>query len=64
MSDSAKLKNYLDGIPHGQYREKRALILKRCYIKPAAFSHWISGRNNIPPLAKKEIEKIANRQIF
>ncbi len=64
MTDSVKLKKYLDNIPKKQYPIIRKRIEKRCGVTTAAVNHWINGRNKIPLLAKKEIERIAKQKIF
>jgi len=64
MNDNTKLKNYLDSVPKGKYSETRKKIARKCYVNDSTISHWVTGRNKVPPLAQKEINKIAKQKIF
>jgi hypothetical protein len=55
---------WLGNIPHNNYQNILEQIMDKCYIKRNIISNWKNGITPIPPLAKKEIEKIAGKKIF
>ncbi len=64
MTDAIKLKTYFDNLSRVQYPIVRAQIAEQCGVSRQTVTHWENGRNKIPLLAKKEIERIAKQKIF
>ena len=58
------LKNYMDSIPMGDYRDIKDLIILKCCITDSIWKNWLSGRTAIPELAQPIINTIAGRNIF
>jgi len=58
------LKNYMNSIPTGKYKNIRDLIISECCISDGVWKNWLSGRTSIPVLAKPIINEIAGYDIF
>ena len=57
-------KQWIESIPVGEYKDIRYRVIRECYITDQIFRHWRIGSVKVPPLAQKEINKIAGREIF
>ncbi len=64
MKKTSPLKAYFDNLPYKDYKPTRQLIADKCFVSVGAVKQWINGVNQVPPLAKKEIERIAKQKIF
>ena len=64
LQDSQRLVEYLNGVPHGEYRMVIDKILDKCKISYATFNNWRSGKCRIPELYKITINEIAGSSVF
>ena len=64
LQDSQKLVEYLNGVPHGEYRMVIDQILEKCIINYTTFNNWRSGKCRIPELHKLAINEIAGFSVF
>lgn len=64
FQDSRKLNEFLNGIPHGDYRNVINTIIERCMISYTTFNNWRAGKCRIPELYKSTINNIASRSVF
>jgi len=55
---------WLKTIPMGNYDTIRHRIINDCMITNQIFNHWKCGNSKVPPLAQKEINLIAGKNIF
>jgi hypothetical protein len=62
--DYKKFQDWILELSLKEYPVKKQQIMSACSISSMVFSFWKTGRTTIPPLAKKEIEKIAGKEIF
>ncbi len=58
------LKKFMESIPNRDYKATKDGIIKKCHITDYVWSNWLSGRTNIPELAKPVINEIAGFDIF
>ena len=58
------LKNYMNSIPTGDYKDVTDRIITDCRITRDIWRNWMSGRTSIPTLAKPIINEIAGYDIF
>lgn len=64
MEANLLLKQWYDGLPKDSYLKVRDKIIEDCGISRAVFYNWYGGISPIPILAQKEIERIAEKEIF
>ena len=64
MQANKLFKEWYDGLPKNKGIEMRNKVIENCGISRAVFYNWYSGLTSIPVLAQKEIERIANQEIF
>ncbi len=65
MSDAEILQNWLSRMKSkDERRSYRTLIRVACGVTRTQVYYWISGRNKIRDIYKKEINKIAREQLF
>lgn len=62
--DAQKLAEYLNSVPHGEYRAAVNRILEACMISYATFNNWRSGKCRIPELCKSTINSITDCSVF
>lgn len=59
QTDAAKLRSWLNKVPYGMYNNVRRTMFNACGVSRATFANWAHGRCAIPPLAKKEMNRVA-----
>ena len=65
MSDAEILQNWLSKMKSkDERRSYRTLIRVACGVTRTQVCHWISGRNKIRNIYKKEINNIAKEKLF
>lgn len=64
MKANLLLKQWYDGLPKDTYLSVRDKIIEDCGISRAVFYNWYGGISPIPKLAQREIERIAEKEIF
>ena len=64
MQANKLFKEWYDGLPKNKGIEMRNKVIENCGISRAIFYNWYSSLTSIPVLAQKEIERIANQEIF
>lgn len=64
MMKTNYLKEFMNSIPTGEYKDVKDRIIKKCHITDDIWSNWLSGRTSIPELAKPIISEIVNRDVF
>lgn len=64
MQANKLFKEWYDGLPKDKYIEVRNKVIENCGISRAVFYNWYSGVTPIPKLAQREIERIAEKEIF
>ena len=64
MQANKLFKEWYDGLPKNKGIEMRNKVIENCGISRAVFYNWYSSLTAIPVLAQKEIERIANQEIF
>lgn len=64
MKANLLLKQWYDGLPKDTYLSVRDKIIEECGISRAVFYNWYRGISPIPKLAQREIERIAEKEIF
>lgn len=64
LRDSQRLAEFLNGVPHGEYRTVVDKILDKCMINYTTFCNWRSGKCRIPELYKSTINEIAGFFVF
>ena len=62
--DALRLSEFLNSVPHGDYRAIVDKLLEVCMINYATFSNWRSGKCRIPELHKSKINEIAGYTVF
>ncbi|MDR1718015.1 MAG: hypothetical protein LBS20_19435 [Prevotella sp.] len=58
------LKTFMDAVPMGRYKDIKDEIIAGCYISEYTWKNWLSGRTQVPELARLEINRIAGMKIF
>ena len=64
LQDSQRLNEFLNGIPHGEYRTVINAIIDGCMISYTTFNNWRAGKCRIPELYKSTINNIANCSVI
>ena len=64
LQDSQRLTEFLNGVPHGDYRDVVNMIIEKCMINYTTFNNWRAGKCRIPELYMSTINIIANRSVF
>lgn len=64
MEANILLKQWYDGLPKDTYLSVRDKIIEECGISRAVFYNWYCCVTPIPKLAQREIERIAEKEIF
>lgn len=64
LQDSKRLNEFLNGVPHGDYRTVVNTIIEKCMINYTTFNNWRAGKCRIPELYKTTINNIANYSVF
>lgn len=64
LQDSKRLNEFLNGVPHGDYRTVVNTIIDKCMISYTTFNNWRSGKCRIPNLHKSTINEIAGYTVF
>ena len=62
--DSQRLSDFLNSVPHGDYRNIVEKLIGVCMINYATFNNWRSGKCRIPDLHKSKINEIAGYTVF
>jgi hypothetical protein len=59
-----KLSEWMDGIPHGEYIERRKQLADYCGVSVQVVLFWRCGRTAIKPAYQRLIEEFAGKKIF
>ena len=59
-----ELKEFLDNVPHKDYKIWRQRIAEVCKVSPAVVRFWLEGTTKIPAACKFVIENAAGMKIF
>lgn len=58
------LKTFMEFIPSKDYKKIKDKIINQCHITNDVWGNWLSGRTEIPELAKPIINSIAGFDVF
>lgn len=64
MQANKLFKEWYDGLPKNKGIEMRNTVIDNCGISRAVFYNWYCCVTPIPKLAQREIERIAEKEIF
>ena len=59
-----ELNEFLDNVPHKDYKIWKQRIAELCMVSPAVIRFWLDGSTKIPRICKRIIEDAAGRKIF
>ncbi len=59
-----QLLQWYNTLPKNDYKRLRNQVIDACGITKTVFYNWLRGTTPLPKLAKKEIERIAEKPIF
>ena len=64
MKKKNELRDFYYHLPLCETKIMRDAIISRCKITSSVFQNWLSGRTQVPELAKEVINEIADMQVF